>query len=244
MRQEMLGGLRTTIAGGVDREGGGNGPAVVLLHGFGAPGTDLVSLYRQLSVPREVRFVFPEAPLDLAEELGPGAVPPGARAWWMIDVEALQRSMMTGERRDRSRERPAGLDAARARVLALLEEMEHRLDVPSDRIVLGGFSQGAMLGLDVALRTDRPLSGLVLMSGTLIAADEWSPLMPQRRGLKVLQSHGRADQLLPWASAERLSGLLRDAGLDVRFLPFNGGHAIPDSVVDALGRFIAECTEA
>ena len=91
MREESLGGLRVRLTGGTDREGGGNGPLVVLMHGFGAPGTDLVPLARVLDVPREVRFAFPEAPLDL----GPEAM--NGRAWWRIDMARMQRAMMTGE---------------------------------------------------------------------------------------------------------------------------------------------------
>ena len=74
------------VAGGTNREGGGQGPVVVLLHGFGAPGDDLASLWRVLRAPTGTRFVFPEAPLSL-EAMGM----PGARAWWMIDMMRLQR---------------------------------------------------------------------------------------------------------------------------------------------------------
>lgn len=65
MREETFGSLRVRITGGADREGGGDGPAIVLLHGFGAPGHDLVGLWRTLRVPEGTRFVFPEAPLSL-----------------------------------------------------------------------------------------------------------------------------------------------------------------------------------
>ncbi len=88
MRRETLSGLSVTITGGTDREGGGDGPLVVLLHGFGAPGEDLVPLFRQLNVPSEVRFAFPAAPVDLRAKLGPGYA--GGRAWWMIDTAALE----------------------------------------------------------------------------------------------------------------------------------------------------------
>ena len=64
MRDETFGGLRVRLTGGPDRQGGGDGPLVVLMHGFGAPGNDLVPLARVLDVPREVRFAFPEAPLE------------------------------------------------------------------------------------------------------------------------------------------------------------------------------------
>ena len=60
MREEQFGGLHTRVTGGTDGKGGGTGPVVILLHGFGAPEDDLVSLADVLSVPTGTRFVFPE----------------------------------------------------------------------------------------------------------------------------------------------------------------------------------------
>ena len=59
MRTTTLGQLTVHLTGGTDREGGGDGPLVVLLHGFGAPGTDLVPLWRELRAPPGTRFAFP-----------------------------------------------------------------------------------------------------------------------------------------------------------------------------------------
>lgn len=227
MRTEALGGLRVRITGGEDREGGGDGPVVVLLHGFGAPGDDLVPLARVLDVPRAVRFVFPEAPIGI-----PGYA--AGRAWWMIDIEQRIARRERGE--DLTHEVPPGLTQARDAVIAMLDAAGERLH-PS-RLVLGGFSQGAMLSCDVALRTERPLAGLVLLSGTLLAADEWAPLMPRRKGLPVFASHGRTDPLLPFATSELLRGMLNDAGLPVKWMPFHGGHEIPPGVLDGLGTFL------
>jgi phospholipase/carboxylesterase len=224
MNEQRFGSLDCLVAGGIDREGGGAGPVVVLLHGFGAPGDDLASLWRVLDVPREVRFVFPSAPL-----LVPGYA--GGRAWWMIDPESFEHPD-----RDRSGEVPDGLVEARAAMVAALAAIEGRL-APST-LVLGGFSQGAMLALDVALHDPRPLAGLALLSGTLIAAAEWAPRLPSRRALPVLQSHGMEDPLLPFAQAERLRDQLTGAGLGVEWVPFRGGHEIADRVLERLGAFV------
>ena len=91
MQERTFGGLRVRLAGGTDREGGGDGPLVVLMHGFGAPGTDLVGLWRMLDVPGNVRFAFPEAPNEV-----PGL--PGARAWWMLDLARAEQAMAEGPR--------------------------------------------------------------------------------------------------------------------------------------------------
>jgi phospholipase/carboxylesterase len=231
MRIEQLGGLRVRITGGTDREGGGQGPVVVLLHGFGAPGDDLVSLWRALRAPPGTRFVFPEAPLSLAS-MGM----PGGRAWWMIDIARFQRARTPQDMDERMAEVPAGLADAREHVVAMLGELDKTLR-PS-KLVLGGFSQGSMLSVDVALRTSLPLAGLVVMSGALIAASEWTELAPKRKGLAVLQSHGTRDPILPLATGEKLRDVLTSAGLDGTWVPFHGEHAIPGPVLDAVGVFL------
>jgi len=241
MRRETIANLTVNIAGGEDREGGGDGPLVVLLHGFGAPGDDLVPLFRQLDVPHNVRFAFPAGPLDL-RTLGAGYA--GGRAWWMIDVAALDAAMRGGTREDRSDRVPDGLVEARAAIVTVLDELETRLHAPRDKTVLGGFSQGAMLSLDVALRSERRFGGLALMSGTIIARHEWEPLFEKLSSVKVMQAHGRSDPLLPFGTAERLRDRLREAKADVRWVEFPGGHTITGSVLEELGRLVREVAEA
>jgi phospholipase/carboxylesterase len=210
----------------------------VLLHGFGAPGDDLVPLAGELSraaraePPASICYVFPEAPLELGGAYG------DARAWWLLDLARLEDELRRGVPRDRRDEVPDGLPAARTQVLRLLDQLEARFAAPGTRIVLGGFSQGAMLALDVALHRERPPAGLILMSGTLINQAEWTPRLPSLRGIPVLLSHGRADALLPYAAAETLRDRLREAGADVQWHPFVGGHEIPRVIVAAAGAFL------
>lgn len=200
------------------------GPVVVLMHGFGAPGTDLVSLAQVLEAPPGTRFVFPQGPL----ELGAGF---GGRAWWMIDIIALETAMASGTFRDLSRQVPDGLTEAREKVESCLAAIE--LELTPTRLALGGFSQGAMLATDVALHSERDIALLVLFSGTVIAEPIWASVVARRQGLQVVQSHGLSDPILPYQGAERLRALLEEGGLRVRFVPFQGGHEIPASAVQA-----------
>jgi phospholipase/carboxylesterase len=100
-----------------------------------------------------------------------------------------------------------------------------------------------MLTCDVALRDERPLAGLVLLSGSLIAQEEWLPLMKRRAGLPLFQSHGRQDPILPFELAERLHGELLGAGISGPFVTFNGGHGIHPAVVSALAEFLGRTLE-
>lgn len=234
MQVEKHGPLNVRIVGGDDGRGGGNGPAVVLLHGFGATGTDLVPLANYIDAPAGTRFVFPEAPLSLDMMFG---MP--ARAWWMIDMERIQRAMMTGQTRDLTKDVPEGLVEAREMLGGCLDALQDRLGVGDEKMIIGGFSQGAMLTTDLTLRTNRKFAGLLVLSGTLLAENEWLPLMPKREGLPVFQSHGRADPILPFAIAERLHEELTKAGLVTWFVDFSGQHEIPLEVLREVGTFVS-----
>ena len=234
MREEQLGGLRTRVTGGTDGKGGGHGPLVLLLHGFGAPGDDLVSLADVLNVPDGTRFVFPEGPLSLS--FGPM----DARAWWLIDMARMQADRMAGRVRDLSQDIPKGLAPARKTMLAFIKEVERQFGADPRTTLLGGFSQGAMLSCDVMLRSTQPYAGLIQLSGTLLATQEWVPLLQKRKGLPVFQSHGVQDEILPYVGAERLRDTLSHEGLAVEWHRFRGGHEIPSSVLQRLGPFITK----
>jgi phospholipase/carboxylesterase len=224
--------LDVCISGGLDRQGSGEGPLVVLLHGFGAPGDDLVALWRYLNVPDEVRFLFPAAPLKL--DMGFG----DARAWWMLDMERVTQARDQGQWDELSQEIPRGLSPARTQMQDVLSFAIESLAVPSQSLVLGGFSQGAMLSTDLVLHSDIPFAGLALLSSTLIAKHEWLTRLPHRQGLPVFQSHGTDDPILAFSMAQQLREHIQLAGLPVSWVEFRGGHEIPIQVLEGLGTFL------
>lgn len=222
-----LAGLRTHVVGPADAT-----VTCVLLHGFGAPGTDLVSLAGAIDAP--ARFVFPEAPLELGGMYG------AARAWWLLDLEKLENDLRSGATRDRRAEIPEGLADARTMVGRLLDQVQARFTVADEHLVIGGFSQGAMVSMDTVLHRERRVGGLIEMSGTLISEPVWAPLMSKLAGLPVLISHGKNDPMLPYSIADALREQLVAAGALVEWLPFIGGHEIPMSVIAAVSRFLRE----
>ena len=215
-----------------------NALTVVLMHGYGAPGDDLVSMADAIDAPAGTTFVFPEAPLSLSDPRMPFLG--DARAWWPVDLGRFERASREGTMDALIDNEPDGMSSARDAVVAMLDALEAETKTPGARIVLGGFSQGSMIATDVALRTTRPLAGLAVLSGTLLAATEWLPGMTHRKGLPVFQSHGTADPLLPFALAELLRDAMKEAGLGVRFLPFDGGHGISPEVMRDLGQWLRE----
>jgi len=213
--------------------GDGPGPLVLLLHGYGTPGDDLVPLARTLQRdPRlhHLRFVLPVGRLEL---------PHGGRAWWPLRPRAQREAAARGGTRNLAAQHPEELPASREALLALLRDLEVRYDVPSSRVAIGGFSQGAMLSIDVALHRDEAPGAVFALSGSVIGESEWRPLLGRLRGVPVLVSHGRRDSVLPFRGGDHLREVLDGAEAEVRFVPFDGDHTIPPAVLAALADFLA-----
>jgi phospholipase/carboxylesterase len=210
--------------------GGEGPPTLLLLHGYGAKAEDWEPFSKTIAVPSHARFVFPEAP----QITKPPDGPLGGRAWWRLDLAAYKspRTLLP----DLASSHPRGLDDAAASVRALLHELSRGKHGP---VVLGGFSQGAMVAGDLAFTTGDDIAALVLLSGTPVDEAAWRRGLARRRGLPVFISHGRADHTLPFAGAERLQRELREAGLVVTWVPFDGGHEVPARVVVKLNAFLA-----
>lgn len=207
---------------------------VILNHGFGASGDDLVDIGAMLMDESEViaakfRFVFPEAPIDL----GPMGMP-GGRAWWPINMAQLAEINQTQDYSELTRISPPGMPAATSLLAAAAQEMRTTYRVAEDNIVLGGFSQGAMISTHLTLSIGFRPALLALFSGTLLCRDEWTRMAIAHPHCSVLQSHGFEDPILPFGAATELTQMLTDAGFDADFVPFHGGHTIPMNVLQKL----------
>lgn len=235
VREGRFANLTVRLTGGSDREGGGNGPLVVLMHGFGAPGTDLVGLWRVLRVPTDVRFAFPEAPDEL-----PGM--PGARAWWKLDMERAEQAVAEGPK-SYATEVPPGMEEATDRVVEMLAALQKELEVPDARFIVGGFSQGSMAACNAVFTRGVSPAGLVILSGTPVNLSAWAAGMDVGSKPRVFQSHGTQDPLLSFGAAEELRNTMEHHGLSTRWLAFRGGHELPQQVIEGLADFISEIAD-
>lgn len=236
MLTETIGPLRAHLTAGSDGNAGGGGPVVVLLHGFGAPGTDLVGLEDQLAAPPSTRFVFPEAP-ELADL---GMPSDEGRAWWQIDMLNLQLAVMGRNFEALADHVPEGLVRVRTAFEQFLDALDARLNIAGVPLVLGGFSQGAMLTCDVALHSERRFAGLLLFSGSVIARADWLVRFEQQPHIPVFQSHGRQDPILPFPLAEQLHRYFVSQGWQARFVPFDGGHGIGGEALRGARAFLGD----
>ena len=226
------------IAGGCQRlppltaivAGGTGPPTLVLLHGYGSSAERWAPFTQTIRWPAPARFVFPQGP-DAMVRTDDAA---DGRAWWPLDLTSYRQAGKGAP--DLSSARPPGLKRAASQVENLLDD---RRIVPRGPVVLGGYSQGAMVASEVAFRSRVPLSALVVLSGTLVDEQSWESHFGERRGLPVFLAHGRQDSTLPFEAADRMRRKLEAAGLQVTWCPFDGGHDMPTAVVIALNDFLA-----
>jgi phospholipase/carboxylesterase len=181
---------------------------LVLLHGWGADANDLFELGAMLTDP-PVSVVALQAPLT--HPTGQG------RQWY--DLQQPQWPQLPEARED-----------LRRRLLELHQEL------PLERTVLLGFSQGAAMALDVATDGLIP-AGVVSCSG--YPHPNWKPTADQRP--PVLLTHGREDPVVPFAASEELQRQLVKGGRPVQLLGFSGGHSIDEALLPELRRFLIAC---
>lgn len=186
---------------------------LLLLHGYGAAGDDLVSLSSALPVPEQTAFLFPEAPY---------ALPPAGRAWGPI----------VGDRYGRA------FEESRTRLLSLLRDI--RAENAGASLVIGGFSQGAIMSLNLLTQKVAPPTAAILFSPTHLFKHQPSP---DDARPPIFLSHGRADQVLPFEETLRLRSDLEDDGYAVSFMPFEGGHGIARELFEPMRVFLANLAQ-
>lgn len=197
-------------------------------HGYGAPGTDLVGLADFLQAGWEARgesvlLAFPAAPIRL-DSMGL----PGGRAWWEINMSQLLQLAAADSFEELADTEPPGIDQAADLLTEQIETSLLRLGLSPQQLILGGFSQGAMLSVDVALRRlSEPPAGLAIYSGALLCRPAWRKAASRLQASRVLQSHGRQDPILPISTGRALHQLLVDGGNSFPLLEFHGPHTIP-----------------
>lgn len=209
---DTLDGPRTPPAAG--------GPArqlVVLCHGLGADGADLIDLAANWAhgVPHAA-FAAPDAPFRHESGFG--------RQWWSVADRA-----------------PAVMEAGVRRAAPFLERFIDaelaRLGLPPDAYALMGFSQGAMMVLFTGLRRPVPPRAILAYSGALVAPDRL--LAELVHPAPVLLVHGEADEVVPVARSRDAEAALRAAAIPVEsvFVP-RLGHGIDPTGLATGGLFL------
>ena len=191
---------------------------VILLHGYGSNGADLMGLvpFWRESLPDTV-FMAPNAPQPC-----PGA--PGGYQWWALT--------------DFGREsRAAGVRQAAPLVNAFIDMHRAAYDLPNRQVALVGFSQGTMMALHVAPRRPEVLAGVVGYSGMLADPEALQAEVVTRPPLLLV--HGEADPMVPFAAMGQAQAACEALGLDVATHACPGlGHSIDEPGLRLGGEFL------
>jgi phospholipase/carboxylesterase len=192
---------------------------VVLCHGYGSDGNDLIGLapHWKALLPGAA-FVSPNAPERCSQS-------PSGYQWFPLS-------------RIDPHETLRGVEAAAPKLDAFLDEELARLNLTGDKLALAGFSQGAMMSLHVGLRRKVLPAAIVAFSG-MLAGPEALPKRPQYP--PVLLVHGDADQVVPPGALFMSAQALGAAGAPVQWHMAQGlGHGIDPTGLALGGRFIRD----
>ena len=212
MMPRLSGPSRPPASGGKPRR------LVILLHGLGADGNDLIGLapYWARLLP-DAEFLSPNAPF-------PCDMAPYGYQWFSSQ--------------DRSPEAVLGGVRAAAPILdAFIDEALEQRGLGSGELALVGFSQGTMMSLFAGLRRAEPVAGIVGFSGRLLAPELLASELRSRP--PILLVHGTEDPLVPYSSLAAAETTLKAAGVPVETVTsFGIGHSIDDQGLRRGGQFL------
>lgn len=202
--------------------------AIILFHGYGANMQDLYGLSQYMGPDYD--WYFPNG-IQTLDHLGMY----GGRAWFHIDMVELQKMMMSGQFRNFADKQSVEFNQAQEEIIEYVTNIANKYD----EIIIGGFSQGAMLSSHIFTKCNP--SGLILFSATLMdKASLMTKLDNLERPLKFFQSHGKEDAVLEYAQAMDLFELFKLYKMSGEFISFSGGHEIPMEVIRKADDYLRE----
>ena len=202
--------------------------SVIWLHGLGADGNDFVAVVPELRLPAgiAVRFIFPHAPM-MPVSCNGGYV---MRAWY--DILSLG-----GSNRDVDE---FGIRASRDIVRALIKT-ENARGVPSQNIILAGFSQGGAMAYTAGLTHPDRLDGIIalscyLPSPTLLEAER----SPANRLTPIFVAHGLSDDVVPLRLGAEAKDLLLRSEYSIEWHTYPMPHSVCLDEIVAIGGWLSK----
>lgn len=201
--------------------------SIIWIHGLGADGHDFAGITPALDLHEAgVHFIFPHAPLQPVTING-GMV---MRAWYDILEMTLTRKVDE-----------QGIYASSDAIHELIH-MEINKGIPSENIVLAGFSQGGVIALHAGLRFPQKLGGIVALSTYL-------PTIPQleteaaetNKTTPILMVHGTADPVVEIQAGKMARDGLVALGYPVQWLEFGMQHEVIYQEIEAIKKFLKQC---
>jgi phospholipase/carboxylesterase len=207
--------------------------AIIWLHGLGADGNDFAPIVPQLDLPAGlgVRFIFPHAP-SIPVTINNGFVMP---AWYDIKRLDVDRHVDTDQ-----------LKQSASWVHDLIEREIER-GVPSERIIVAGFSQGGAVSFEAALTYPKTLAGIMALS-TYFATGDSIEINPIQNTIPIMIGHGSLDPVVAEALGSKSVATLQNLGFNPEYFVYTMEHAVcPQEIVDIgswIGRTLGAAPEA
>ncbi|HSI45040.1 MAG: alpha/beta hydrolase [Methylophilus sp.] len=201
---------------------GNESASILWMHGLGADGHDFEPVVQMLNLPH-IRFILPHAPyrpvtLNNGYEM---------RAWY--DIFGLQPDSPQDE---------TGIKKMQNTINAMIEH-EISKGIPSNRIVLAGFSQGGAMALHTATRFTQPLAGMLALSTYLPLKNKLvSKQHPANRQTPIWMAHGRSDTVILLATAESSRQALEAAGYPLEWHEYDMPHSVCEQEIDDIRGFL------
>ena len=187
--------------------------AVIWMHGLGADGHDFEPVVPEfdLSPSLHVRFIFPHAPFRPISINGGHVM----RGWYDIaELNSLRQEDETGVR-------------ASGNAIEALIAQQVASGIPTQRIVLAGFSQGAAMALHTALRYAQPLAGIIALSGYLpLIALFTAEAHSANARTPIFLAHGTEDKVVPLHLGERTRAALEHNNYVVTWRTYSMPHSV------------------
>jgi len=203
--------------------------AVIWLHGLGADGNDFAPIVPELGLPADhtVRFVFPHAP-SIPVTLNGGLVMP---AWYDIKSLDVHGQDEAGIRRS---------DTELGKLIA----REIARGIPTERIVLAGFSQGGAIALFSGLRHPAPLAGIMVLSSFLVAPDAVDEERSEaNRQVPIFSAHGTHDPMVPYERGAEARDWLSSHGYQLEVHDYPMAHQVCLEEIQAIGVWLQRVLE-
>ncbi len=199
--------------------------SVIWLHGLGADGHDFTPIVPDLAPrgERALRFVFPHAPRRPVTINGGMTM----RAWY--DILSFDRQTPQDER---------GIRQSDAAVAALIQR-ENARGIPTDRIVLGGFSQGGAVSLFSGVRYPERLAGIVGLSCYLLLEATFAAEQSKaNQATPVFLAHGSQDPVVDISGGMAARRLLESSGYPVEWHAYTMPHSVCSQEVVELAAWL------
>ena len=202
---------------------------VIFLHGLGDSSNGFRGMFASFSLPY-TRIVLPNAPTQ------PVTVNGGMRMQSWYDIYSLDRRNPINTREDRT-----GILRSRDALEELIKT-EAELVGGAERVVIGGFSQGAAMSIITGLSSRHHLAGVVALSGYLLLRDDYPALLsPHAKEVPVFGYHGKDDQTVPYAIGQLSFEKLKALGVKATFEGEVGlGHSVSEEEVAKVLAFIQQ----